>query len=245
MGEISRQRLRDLADELGVESGIHSFGVDTVSYDWVKTYVKDEETREEIKGLEGKIIEIQKLPIDKEELRAAFQENMAQFGRMRLNFLREHVKQAQQQDVPLLSPADVWAIFKGPARMQTFLNYDLTDEEINSIFLELEQGTTRAEKDKQIAAVRQEIVKLEKKIEKEFSPKERWFYNSSGDRLSYPKGCRWTAFVKVWREVAARYSEPVDVNGGLLETADERAAYGLLKLGEVFKITPLRKGMKR
>ena len=244
-GEISSQRLRELGDDLRAAGQIYGFGVDMVSYDWVKLYAKEKEAREEIKNLQGKCIGIQKLPLDKEQLKAAFRESMAQLRQGRLNFLREHIKQAQQQDVALLSPASIQESPHALARI-AYLNYDLTDQEIDSLFEGLAQGMTQEEKHKQIVAVEQEIKKLEEMIEKKLmSPKERWFYSTDGERMPYPQGCRWTWFVKTWEEVASRHIGPVDINGYQLETTEEHAAYELLKLGDVPKRTPIKEGAKR
>lgn len=251
MGDISSQKLSSLQGDLRPDLNIHNLGVDTTTYDWVKLFVKDRECREGIRQLQGQIAEIQNLPIDKDELKAALKENLAAFRSRRLAFLRGNIAQAQHHiriggiEGRVFGPDNAYHSFGAPVNWIPFLDFNLTEAEIDSIFEGLEQGVTRKEKDKQIAAVRQKIAECEGMIEKKLSPKERWFFGPDGERIIYPRGCRWTNFVSAWEEVASRYIGPVDIDGYKLKTAEEHAAYGLLKLGEIEKRTPLREGMKR
>lgn len=250
-GDIKSQRMGQLADEIRQNLGVHGFGVDTITYDWVKLFVKDRDARAEIGKLQGHIVEIRDLPVDKDELKASLKKNLAAFKVRRLAFLRENIKQAQCRQVGLLSrptlfgPHNAWKALGEGASWVAFLDFNLTDQEIDSLFEGLEQGVTQPEKDKRITVARQEIAKLEETIEKKYSPKERWFFDSSGDRMPYPKGCRWTPFVKTWKEVVERYAGAVNIDGYLLETPEEHAAYGLLGLGEIAKKSPLREAVKR
>lgn len=237
--DIFLARLNDLRSELGSEAVVRGFGDDVVSYAWVETFVKDRVAREEIKKLQARIAEIQKLPIDKDELKNVFRARLLQNKIERLDFLRNHIEQMQRHETSALS-------FQGGLAsapwVRLFLDYNLTEVDIDSLFIGLEQGVTQGEKDKKIAEVKQEIAKLEEKIEKKLSPRERWFYSSDGERIPYPKGDRWGHLVRIWEEVASRHSEPVDFEGHKLSTHAEKTAYALLRFGEVPKRAPLREG---
>jgi hypothetical protein len=248
VGDIYSQKTGQLKDALRPSFTLYNLNVDMVTYDWVKPFVKDREARAEIRRLQGQIGEIQMLPIDKDELRATLQRNLAAFRPRRIAVLRGNIEQAQYhirlsgREATVFGPHNAYSTFGGPPGWVPFLDFELTDQEIDAIFKGLEQGVSRKEMDKRIAAIQKKIAELEKMIEKELSPKERWFYYPDGEPLPYPRGCQWVAFVEMWEEVAARYSEPVNVEGYKLKTAEERAAYGLLKLGEIEKRTPLREG---
>jgi len=245
MGDISAVRRSQIQQDLQQFIRITDFGVDTVSFSWVKDYLKDLHCRDEIKVLQGQIQATEKLPIAREELEAAFLANLEAFKISRSNILREHLKNAQKHRVDLLSPANGFATI-GNA-WPNFLTYldDLTDQEIESLFSCLEDGYTLKEKGDKISALEARIRELNNTIETELSPHERWFYMPSGSPIRYPEGCRWTRFVKTWKEVASRHFEPVDIEGYKITKGAEWEAYNLLSLEKVYKKTPLRGGADR
>jgi len=245
MGDISAVRRGEIQQDLQQFIRITDFGVDTVSFSWVKDYLKDLLCRDEIKVLQGQIKATSKLPIAREELKTAFLANIEAFKVSRSNILLEHLKNAQKLQVDLLSPANGFAIIgNGWPHFLTYLN-DLTDQQIESLFSGLEDGHTLQEKIDKISALEAKIGGLNDTIETELSPHGRWFYTPSGSPIRYPEGCRWTRFVKTWKEVASRHFEPVDIEGYKITKEAEREAYNLLSLEKVYKKPPLREGADR
>lgn len=245
MGDISTVRRNEIQQDLQGFIRITDFGVDTVSFSWVKNYVKDLNCRDEIKVLRGQMSSIEKLPIAREELKAAFLANLEAFKVSRSNILREHLKNAQKHQVDLLSPANGFQTIGNT--WPHFLTYldDLNDQEIESLFSGLEDGYTAKEKGEKISALEARIRELNNTIETELSPHGRWFYTPSGAPIRYPEGCRWTRFIKAWKEVASRHFEPVDIEGFKITKEAEREAYNLLSLEKVYKKPPLREGADR
>ncbi len=237
--DIFEARKGDLRQKLAMELR-PDFGVENVKFTWLPTYLRDLEARKEIEELEAQIVKTEKLPRDKGELRKAFAETLASEKAGGMVRLKEHIKAAQFPGKP------VFPIIHGNwVILQAFLNFDLAEEEIDRLFEDLEEGVAQKEKDRQIAEFRRKIDGLHKMIEEELSPQYRWFHNGGGYPIRYPKGCRWTHYVNVWKEVSSRYLEPVTIEGYKLETANEKEAYFSLKLDKVPKLTPLREGEDR
>jgi len=245
MGDISKARRKDLQNDLQVFTRINDFGVNTVTFNWVKDYLKDLKCREEIEALQGRIRDTKQLPIAREELRAMFLANLEAFKVGRLDFLRNHLKNAQKNQVQALSPANGYGTIANA--WPHFLIYlgDLTEQETESLFSGLEDGYTVQEKGEKISALEAEIKALNKTIATELSPHERWFYTPAGAPILYPVGCRWTRYVKTWQEVASRHLGPVDIEGYKIVKDAEMEAYNLLGLERVFKLPPLREGAER
>lgn len=178
-----------------------------------------------------------------DELKAAFLANLEGLKAGRVNILREHLRMAQTHQVKTISVANGFSVIGN--RYPHFLDYDLAEEEIDSIFSGLEAGVSSGEKAVKISALQGRMDELRSIIEGELSPRERWFYTPSGIPIRYPKGCRWTRFVDAWKEVVSRHTGPVDLDGYKIVKAAAMEAYSLLGLDGVFKKTPLSEGRDR
>ena len=243
--EIFRQRREDVRDELKSALEIRGFGLDTVNYAWVEGYLADQKARNEIKSLEREIRKVREAPIDPGELRAAFEANMQGLKARKLELLKSHIADAQQQRVQLLSPESVFAVIGAPYGYLSFLDYVFSPEDLDFLFRDLGPGVPQQEKDKQFSTCQKRIEFLEKQIVEVLSPQERWFHTPAAKPIPYPKGCRWTHFVSTWKETASRYREPVTIDGLKLSTEREHWAYHALELDKVVKVEPLSEGARR
>lgn len=243
--EIFRQRREDLRDEVKGALEIRGFGLDTVNYSWVKGYLADQKARNEIKSLEREIRKIREAPIDPGELRASFEANMEGLKARKLEALKSHIAEAQQQRVQLLSSDNVFAVIGAPFLYLRFLDYAFTPDDMDFLFSDLGPGVPQSEKERQISVCQERMEILEKQIAEELNPQERWIHTPAAKPIPYPKGCRWTHFVNTWKETASRYFEPVTIDGFKLSTKEEHWAYQILELDKVFKREPLSEGTKR
>lgn len=217
----------------------HLFRLDTNNYSWVKYYVRDKKIRLEIQNLQDKIAETKALPIHKSELRQTFESRIHQINQFRKQQMITHLDSVQTRQEPLINENMInsWKLngaLLNPAPI------DLSEKDIDGIFSELQDGMPQKEIDKTVKQLQGKIVELEKVIEQELSPQERWFFRDNGQAEPYPHGCRWTPFVQVWERVAARFSGKVDIEGQAITSPNELAAYGLLELDRVAKREPLR-----
>ena len=215
----------------------HLYGIDTEKYTWVESYIRDQTTRGEIARLKAKISEVQKSPICRDELRQRLEAEIAQVNLARLNQIRNHIIGAQNRETPLMNSGNILE-FK-------FIPYvGLSQADTDSLFADLPQGKPQEEITKEVNEITAKIQELQKRIEEELSPRTRWVYKASGDPILYPKGCRWTAFVKDWETVVARFEGEVNIEGYPFEFHEEAVAYNMLELDKVRKLTPLRKPKK-
>jgi hypothetical protein len=222
----------------------HSFRLDVTTYAWVKDYVRDQDTREEIKRLQEKIVETRALPIHKDELREIFKERIEQINAFRIQQLKDHLAEVQKRQEPLFTELILDNKKISGARMLPFfMNFSPT--QIETIFSELLDGVSQKDIEKSVSELQKNILKLEDVLSKELNPKERWFYRDTGIAEPYPNGCRWSLFVNVWKRVLSRFEGEVDIEGYALNTPEEFEAFGLLKLDGVMKITPLTKPRQR
>ena len=217
----------------------HLFRIDTNTYSWVKDYVRDKKLRSEIKHLQNKIAETKALPIHKDELRQKFEGRIEQINQFRRQQMITHLDGVQKRENPLISELMInsWKL-NGALFNPVLINLAAAD--IDEIFSELQDGTSQKEIDETVKQLQGEIMELEKVIEKELSPQSRWFFRDNGDPEPYPHGCRWTPFVQTWEKVASSFSGKVDIEGCVITSPDEYAAFGLLELDRVPKRMPLR-----
>lgn len=215
------------------------FRLDTNRYSWVKYFVRDKKIRSEIQNLQDKIAETKAFPIHKDELRHLFEGRVKQINQFRKQQMIAHLDGVQKRENHLMNENSInsWQL-NGALLNPVLINLAVTD--IDEIFSELEDGMPQKEIDKTVKQLQSKIVGLEKVIEQELSPQERWFFRDNGQAVPYPQGCRWTPFVQVWERVAARFSCRVDVEGCAMASPDEIAAYGLLGLDRLVKRPPLR-----
>ena len=210
------------------------------TYAWVKDYVYDQKIREEIKRLQEKIVETGALPIHKDELESRFKARVEEINTFRIQQLKDHLASVQKREDPLFTELilDNKKI-NGTRMLPFFMNFSPT--QIETIFSELPDGVSQKDIEKSVSELQKKILKLEDVLSKELSPQKRWYYRDDGVPVPYPQGCRWTAFVEVWKKVLSRFEGRVDIEGSALETPEEHGAFGLLGLDRVMKITPLRK----
>lgn len=215
------------------------FRLDTIKYSWIKDYRRDQKIRADIKKLQDEIAAINVYPIAKGELREMFEARIKQINKFRLEQLITHLDQVQKREAYLLNENSINERKINGAWLDPML-INLTLDDIDHIFSQLQEGVVNKEIEKNVRELQGEIVKLEKIIEDELSPRERWFHRDNGLPLPYPQGCRWTPFVETWQLVAAKFNDKVDIEGCRLKTPAEFAAYGLLGLDRLPKQQPLR-----
>lgn len=217
----------------------HLFRLDTNNYSWVKYYIRDKKIRSEIQNLQDKIAETKALPIHKDELRQTFEGRIKQINQFRKQQMITHLDSVQKREDPLINENMInnWKI-SGALFNPALINLAATD--IDEIFFELQDGMPQKEIDKTVKQLHRKIVELEKVIEQELSPQERWFFRDNGQPEPYPHGCRWTPFIQTWEKVASKFSGKVDIEGCAIKSPNEHAVYGLLELDKVAKRPPLR-----
>ena len=216
----------------------HSYRLDVVNYSWVKDYVRDQKLRQEIGRLREKIAEAQNSPIDKSELRAMFEAGVEQTRQNFLELLKNNLSKAQKRECGVIGGLHEYGVIASELPlMSTTL---VSSEDIKDIIAALPPGIKQKEIEKTIEGIKKQIAEREAIIEKELSPKDRWFYDDRGNSFPYPAGCRWTKFVEGWKKVVARFSDKCNIEGCALKTDDEFSAFHMLDLEKVFKLTPLR-----
>lgn len=217
----------------------HALGLDP-KLSWVKSYVKDQKCRDEIAHLQQEIVEVQRLPIDRDELRAMLERRIEEVNGFRLQQLRIHLASVQRREEPLLPSGHI-----GPRKVcdAVFLPYLIrfSADQLDSIFDGdgLEVGVKQSDIQARVGKCQNEISRLQKTIETELSPQTRWFYDNRGHAERYPTGCRWHLYARTWSIVARRLKAPCDIHGYELRTPEQHEAYGLLELGRLSKIEPL------
>ena len=121
---------------------------------------------------------------------------------------------------------------------------NLSSSDIDNIFSQLQDGVQDGKINNTVKKLQYKILELEKIIKDELSPRERWYHRATGLPEPYPKGCRWKSFIEVWKKVAAKFNDKVDVEGYRLKTHKEFEVYGLLGLERLRKLPPLREPYK-
>jgi hypothetical protein len=240
MGIESNQLANSMEDDFRSLIRVRGYELDTRGFSWVDAYLEDLRLRREIKTAEEEITRIAALPIHVKELKTDFLQALEGFKAHRLAVMKEMLQKVQNQEGPMFQAGTLSTV-----RAAKLLAFDLSPDEIEFLFEDLEQGTSRADKDRQTTKLQKKIADNKARIEKEFSPRERWFHQPTGVAIQYPRGCRWTRFVNDWSYVARRYSDPVTIDGYLLTTEAETRAYEALGLGNLSKLTPIKPGMDR
>ena len=216
------------------------FRLDTKTYDWVKGFVRDRKIRKSIQSLRQEIIETQAWPIHKSELKADLKGRIDRMNEFRRNQLAAVFGQYQERKTPMMFTE----LFIGekPVLAAPFLPFfiSISDEEMDAILSKLPAGRKQAEIEKRVGELNAEITTLEGILATELNVPERWFYRDDGLPIPYPAGCRWTAFVQTWEKVAARFNGVVNIEGHSPVNSDESAAYFMLGLENIFKLTPLQ-----
>jgi hypothetical protein len=211
----------------------HLYGIDTVGYAWVDSYLKDKNARAEIVRLEGEISKVSRQPIHRDELKASFVESLKEINMLMSQQIASHLARAQNRETDLLDVNNIMVF-----RIVYPLN--LTPNEIDTIFSRLPEGVMQSEIDKSIGDIRAQIYALRNEIDTELSPQGRWIHYDTGHAYTYPSGCRWTAFVNDWKTVACRFAAPVNIEGYAPESSAEETAYFALGLNDTRKAEPLK-----
>ena len=231
--------IKEVLASSGQVSFKHSYRLDVVNYSWVKDYVRDQKLRQEIEQLKKKIAEAQNSPIDKNELRAMFEAGVEQTRQNFLELLKNNLSNAQKRECGVIGGLHQFGVIASELPLMSVTL--VSSEDVKDIIAALPPGIKQKEIEKTIEGIRNQIAECEKIIEKELSPKDRFFHNDRGNALPYPGGCRWTKFVQGWKMIVARFGPgKVDIEGCALATEDEFAAFHMLELEKVFKLTPLR-----
>lgn len=241
MFEIDKLAGAVIASQSGALISGH-FHLDTINYSWVKEYKRDQSIREEIKDLQQKIKDTQKMPMHKDELRAQFESIIEKVNNFRINQLSNLLSNLQNGEPGSYGELAIGS-FKilGASYLPYFMRF--TPLEIDEILLDLPEGVRLKDKERDIEKYKKRITELESVITQELSPQSRWLHRDNGNPISYPNGCRWKAFVDVWSKVQSRYDSPVNINGARLSTVGEYMAYAMLKLDIVLKLPPLKKAV--
>ena len=116
----------------------------------------------------------------------------------------------------------------------------LTEADIDDIFKRLPEGVTQMEISKRVRKFEKRISEIQAEIDRDLSPKSRWYHTPAGDPEPFPRGDRWSEFVNSWKETASRYTEPVNHEGERLKTEAERTAWKLLEFDKLSKPYILR-----
>ena len=228
----------------GGQVGIkYTYRLDVDKYSWVKDYVRDQKLRQEIDQLRKEIAEAQNSPIDKSELRAMFEAGVEQTRQNFLELLKNNLSKAQKRECGTIGGLHEYGNIASELSLMSVTL--VSSEEIKDIIAALPPGIKQKEIEKTVEGIKKQIAEREAIIEKEVSPKDRWFYDDRGNSLPYPAGCRWSKFLDGWRRVVSRFDGKVDIEGCALVTEDEFAAFHMLELEKVYKLTPLRAPWER
>jgi len=219
-------------------SGVYVFHspaqtLDLVEYSWVPLFVKDQELRRELQGLEEQIIKTQNSLIDRDELRQRFEGQRVAIRQEFLELTAASLSQVQGRHGNLFDNVI-------PQQLRLVPLIFLSQEDIDSVFVKLPQGVTQVEVNRKITKLRGRVQEIQAEIDKDLSPKSRWYHTPSGDPEPYPKGCRWLEFVSSWRETASRYTEPVNHRAEKLSTPGELEAWRMLEFDKLSKPYILR-----
>ena len=219
------------------------YRIDVEKYSWVKDYIHDQKIRKEIERLQKEITATQGSFIDRDELRVMFEAGLKQVKQDFLELLKNHLLEAQSRVWPVIAGLHPYGVI--PDQLSLMSATLVSSEEIKDIIAELPVGVKSKEIERTVEGNKKQIAKLNETIDKELSPQERWFYFDTGKPASYPTGCRWTKFVEGWKKVVSRFDGKVDIEGCALVTEDEFAAFNMLELDKVHKLTPLRTPWKK
>jgi len=230
--------IREVLASSGQMSFKRRYRLDVVNYSWVKDYVRDQKARQEIDQLKKEIAEALKTPIDKNELQKMFEAGVEQTRQEFLAYLAGNLARAQRHECGVVGGLHEYGNIKSELPLMSVTL--IRPEEIADIIQSLPDGVKREKVEEDVEALKGKIAKLNDVIDKELSPPDRWIYSDIGNPLPYPNGCRWTQFVLGWKKVVARFSGKCDIEGCLLKTEDEFAAFHMLELASVPKLTPLR-----
>jgi hypothetical protein len=214
------------------------YKLDVDKYSWVPLFVRDQQIRKEIEGLQQEIAATRLSLIDRDELRAMFDAGVEQAKANFLELLRDHLSRAQRHEEAIIGGLQAYGVIKNELHLAVLLL--ALPEDIEEIIQGLPEGMRRKDIEKKVQGFERQIAKLNETIEKELSPKGRWFYDDAGNPLGYPQGCRWSLFVDGWRKVQKRYDGKVDIEGCTLRTEEEFNAFYALGFERLDKITPLR-----
>jgi len=220
----------------------HSYRLDVVNYSWIKNYVRDQKLRQEIEQLKKKITKTQNSPIDKIELQSMFEAAVLQTRQNFLELLKNNLSKAQKRECGVIGGLHEYGNIASELPLMAVTL--VSSEDIKDIIAALPPGIKQKEIEKTIEGIKKQIAEREAIIEKELSPKDRWFYDDRGNPRPYPND-RWCKFVGGWKTVVARFDGKVDIEGFALVTEDEFAAYHMLELEKVYKLTPLRAPWQR
>jgi len=211
-----------------------AFKIDTIKFSWIDLYLRDKELRLEIKAMRDKIVEVQKSPIHRDELKSMFLSALEGIKSDRRAWFLELLKNVQSGAGAMIN-----------SYMVQGRNYippvDLPETEIEDMFSDIPIGVKRHAIDLEIEELQGKIARTEEVVARELCPPERWVYRDDGKPVSYPQGCRWTQYVVAWEKVVTRFDGPVSVEGDAIKTDDEMRAYFALQLDKITRILPLRK----
>jgi len=235
--------IKEVLASSGQVSFKRAYQLDAVNYFWVKEYVRDQKIRKEIESLREKIAATQQSLIDRDELRAMFEAAVKQTRRNFLEILKNNLSRAQKHECGVIGGLHEYGVISSELPLMAVTL--VSSKEVADIIAGLPIGVKRKKLEEDIEALKGETTKLYDVIEKELSPKDRWFYNDRGNPFPYPNGCRWTKFVEGWKKVVARFDGKVDIEGCALVTEDEFAAFHMLELDRVPKYIPLRTPWER
>ena len=216
----------------------HRYNIDVDKYSWVRDFVRDQELRKEIDRLQKEIAATQQSLIDRDELQAMFDAGVEQLKQGFLELLRDHLVEAQKRECPVIGGLHSFGVISNRLPLMTVSL--ASPEDIGNIIAGLPRGVKQKEIEATVEGLRKQIAKCNETIERELSPRERWFHFDTGKPQPYPVGCRWTKFVSDWKTVVARFDGKVDIEGVALVTEEEFTAFHMLELDRVRKMPPLR-----
>ena len=219
------------------------YRIDVENYSWVKDFMKDQRLRREIDELKAKITATQRSLIHKDEVGAMFRAGLEQLKRDFLEFIMDKLSKAQRHECGVIVGFHEYGVISNKLPLMALTL--ISAEEIEDIVSVLPEGVKREKVAKDVDALKKQIAEREETIKNELSPADRWIYSDTGKPIPYPQGCRWSKFVEGWRKVLARFDGKVDIEGCALVTGDEVAAFHMLELEKVRKLTPLRDPWKR
>jgi hypothetical protein len=214
------------------------FNKELNNLEWVDKYVEDRKIQDEIDQLEKAIKEANACKISKKELRAWLDSSMKKYREFQLEQLKILMKQLQDREIPFFAFSNK---IGGPKILGGDIHpylFSLTDDEMDHIFKNLADGLTVQEQEAFIKENQARIDHLKAVREEKYSPQSRWIYKDTGEALPYPDGCRWTIYAEVWKRIAPRFRQVVDVTGHKATTQRVFDAYVKLGLHELKKSEP-------
>lgn len=214
----------------------YHYKLDLEGYSWLESYLGDQKKRGEIEKFREEIAEVQNSKMDRNELKKSFVEQQEEIKKEFLGLIRGNLSTVQNRLNDLYGVVEH---LEDRIFHLVPLAY-LTDGDIENLFKDLPAGLKEEDVKKKVAETEERIKKLNAEIEKDFSPRDRWVYDGSGEPISYPRGCRWLVFVTDWYRIQQKFTLPVSVEGLLLKDSVEKKAWELLGLDEVVKLQPLK-----